>query len=89
LDNFDFVSIKIVYTDTWGGSEAPTDAQGKYLVVIGQTYYIRVLGITEFNVGDQLIVKIGWTDTGGVAQTTFFSNVPAEQSYSFNTLIIV
>ena len=70
--------VLYVYTDNWGGTEAPKDAQGKYLVLVGQTYYLRITGITEFDVDDQLTIKIGWTDTDGNSQTTWISPIPVQ-----------
>lgn len=73
-----------VYIDTWGSTEAPKDGPkgDTYLIETDNTYYIVVFGITEFNVGDLLTIKIGWTDTAGNGQTTFFHNVPVEEYVS-------
>lgn len=70
-----------VYIDTWGGTEAPKDGpkSDTHLIEIDNTYYIVVFGITEFNVGDLLTIKIGWTDTTDNAQTTTFLNIPVEE----------
>lgn len=65
-----------VYTDTW--VEAPKGGPNgdTYFVNPGATYHIRVWGITEFNTGDLLTVKICWKDTSDTSQTTWFYNVP-------------
>lgn len=66
-----------VYEDTWGGIEAPKeDPNETYKVVVGFTYYIQLVNITEFDVGELLTIKIGWTSVNGTARTTFFFDVP-------------
>ena len=66
-----------VYEDTWGGLEAlkagPNEA---YQVIVGFTYYIRLVNVTEFDVGELLTIKIGWTSVNGTSRTTFFFDVP-------------
>lgn len=73
-----------VYVDTWNGTEAPKEGPkgDTYFIEIDTTYYIVIFGITEFNVGDLLTIKIGWTNTAGNGQTTFFHNVPVEEYVS-------
>ena len=71
--------VLYVYTDTWGGSEAPKDSKGTYYVTIGNTYYIRITGITEFDTGTLLQVKIGWTDDTDTSQTTVINDVPVNE----------
>jgi hypothetical protein len=69
--------VLYVYTDTWGGTEAPKEPpQGNYLVFRGQTIYIRIWNVTEVLARELVTIKIGWTDTNGNSQTTFFYNVP-------------
>ncbi|UCG45131.1 MAG: hypothetical protein JSV58_07125 [Candidatus Bathyarchaeota archaeon] len=69
--------ILFVYEDTWGGVEAQkAGPQGTYEVIRGLTYYIRLVGITEFGVGELLTIKIGWTDINWTSRTTFFFDVP-------------
>jgi hypothetical protein len=65
-----------VYTDTWGGTEASKEQNGNYLVLTEETYYIRIMGVTEVPTGSKVIIKIGWTDTNDVQQTEFFNDVP-------------
>jgi len=74
-----------VYIDTWGGIEANKGGPNgdTYFVARDTTYYIRVFGITEFNKGDLLTVKICWKMVFGspsmghvINQTTFFYDVP-------------
>jgi hypothetical protein len=73
--------VLYVYTDTWGGIEAPKDEKGTYYVEIGKTYYIRISGITEFNTGDFVTVKISWTDANtGNGETSFIYNVEVKES---------
>jgi len=67
-----------VFSDTWGGTLAPTDGN-KFNVTIGQTYYIRIWGITEFETDDKLTIKIGWKDIRGADQTDFFYDVPVKE----------
>jgi len=71
-----------VYRDAAHTIEAPEESNGNhaYIVSIGTTYYIRIWGITEFNTGEQLTVKIGWTDTLDNDQTTIFNNIPVQQT---------
>lgn len=70
-----------VYVDTWGGTEAPKGGPkgDTYFIGTDTAYYIVVLGITEFDVGRLLTIKIGWTDTAGNDQTTTFQNVPVDE----------
>ena len=46
-----------------------------YYVTPCNDYTIRIEGIPEFASGEFLTIKIGWTDTDGVSQTTFFYDV--------------
>lgn len=69
-----------VYMDTWGGVEAPKSGPKEtYMVLTGFTYYIRLVNITEFDTGELLTIKIGWTDVNGTARTTFFVDVPVNE----------
>lgn len=69
-----------VYEDTWGGIEAQkSDPKQTYQVLVGFTYYIRLVNITEFDVGELLTLKIGWTDVNGTSRTTFFFEVPVKE----------
>ena len=68
-----------VYTNSARTFEAPKQ-DDLYYVTVGQTYYIRVLGVTEFSSGSSVTIKIGWTDTSGTPQTTFIPNVPVLSS---------
>jgi len=76
--------VLYVYVDSARNTEAPKGGPhgDTYFVTIGITYYIRVLEITEneFNTGDLITVKIGWNDTSGTSQTTWFTNVPIQES---------
>ncbi len=74
--------VLYVYVDSAHTTEAPKAGPNgdTYFVIIGNTYYIRVLGITEFNTGDKITVKIGWTNTSGGGETTQFNNVPVQES---------
>jgi hypothetical protein len=74
--------VLYVYVDTWGSTEAPRGGPNgdTYFVSIGTTYYIRVFEITEFDKGDILQVKIGWTNSSGLGQTTVFNNVLVKES---------
>lgn len=73
-----------IYVDTWGGTGAPKGGPkgDTYFIEIDTTYYIVVFGITEFDVGDLLTIKIGWTDIEDSGQTTTFQNVPVEEFVS-------
>jgi len=64
-----------VYTNAW--AEAPKGGPNgdTYFVTPGATYHIRVWNITEFSTGAFLTVKIGWTNTSDMSQTTFFYDV--------------
>jgi hypothetical protein len=68
-----------VYTDTGYKSEATLDGKGHYLVDIGSTYYIRILGITEFNKDDHVMVKVCWKDTSGTKKTTVYTDVSIKE----------
>ena len=65
--------VLYVYTDAAHTTEAPSESGGNhaYLTNIGSTYYIRIWGITEFNTGNSITVKIG---------TTEFNNVPVQET---------
>ena len=65
-----------VYTNAW--VEAPKGGPNgdTYFVTPGATYHIRIWNITEFSKGALLTVKIGWTNTSDMSQTTFFYDVP-------------
>jgi hypothetical protein len=43
--------ILYVYTNNWGGTEAPLEDGKHYLVYPGVTYYFRIDGITEYTSG--------------------------------------
>lgn len=72
--------ILYVYTDTWGGTEAPKDVHGTYHVTIGNTYYIRIWDITEFTTDTLLTIKIGWKDVTNASRTDFFYDVPVKET---------
>lgn len=53
--------VLYVYTDAGYNTLAPTgQPPGAFVVLPGQTVYIQIAGITEFNVGDSVLVKICW-----------------------------
>ena len=70
--------VLYIYTDAAHTTLVEQESGGNhaFLVVPGATYYIRVLGITEFNQGDLVMVKIAWTDNDGNPQTTVLNGVP-------------
>lgn len=63
-----------VYTDATRTTLAPNDGN-TYNVTIGFTYYFRIWGITEFNKGDMLTIKIGWEDMWSTDHTTFLYDI--------------
>jgi hypothetical protein len=74
-------AVLYVYIDSSHTTEAPLfgTSEDTYAVIVGETYYIRVLGITQFDLGALLHVKIGWTDIYDHGQTTDFYNVKVKQ----------
>jgi len=64
-----------------GGTEVDREAGGSqaYLVEVGNTYTIKVVGITEFKEGNLVKVKVAWTDTAGNPQTDVFDNVEVKR----------
>jgi len=68
-----------VYTDPARTTLAPNDGN-TFDVVIGFTYYYRIWGITEFNTGDKLTIKIAWKDAWDVDHTDFIPDVEVLES---------
>jgi hypothetical protein len=52
-----------VYSDSGYANLVAQDANGRYEVLPGTTVYIKISGITEFEPGDEITVKIGWDHT--------------------------
>ena len=65
-----------VYTNAWAEAPKGGPKGDTYFVNPDATYHIRVWNITEFNTGELLTVKICWTNTSDMSQTTFFYDVP-------------
>lgn len=64
-----------VYTNVWAEAPKGGPKGDTYFVTPDATYHIRVWDITEFSKGALLTVKICWTNTSDMSQTTFFYNV--------------
>jgi hypothetical protein len=83
--------VLYVYTDAAHTTEAPSQSGGNhaYLTNIGGTYYIRIWGITQFNTGDKITVKIGTTtfynvlvqDSSGTRYADITWTVPANSEF--------
>lgn len=58
-----------VYYDSGYTNPVVRNAQGQFEVLPGDTVYLQIAGITEFEEGDEIIVKICWNFTEVIPAT--------------------
>jgi len=65
-----------VYVDTWGGTCAPTDKEYYYYIFPGQTYYIRIVSIIEFDPAVTKKIDVMIKTESGTPYELIFNDVP-------------